>query len=240
MRGLSASELLTAWERGQQAGPMGRALALLSEFHPESDVETLSSLSIGQRDSMLLRLREWTFGPQLTALSTCAACGEQIELSLNSADLLGPDARPEISLNIEGFDLRLRPPTSSDVAAANHPDLSRARLELLERCLLEARYEDSAVEPANFPEAVLDAAELALAEADPQANIQLSLECPTCGTDGRWTFDIVSFFWREIEAWAGRLFREVHTLARAYGWSEREILALSPARRQCYIDLVET
>jgi hypothetical protein len=32
--------------------------------------------------------------------------------------------------------------------------------------------------------------------------------------------------------------REVHTLAWAYGWREADILAMSPARRQFYIELV--
>ncbi|HEX2516118.1 MAG TPA: phage baseplate protein, partial [Chloroflexota bacterium] len=37
---------------------------------------------------------------------------------------------------------------------------------------------------------------------------------------------------------ARRLLREVHTLARAYGWREAEILALPGRRRQTYLDLV--
>jgi hypothetical protein len=31
---------------------------------------------------------------------------------------------------------------------------------------------------------------------------------------------------------------EVHQLARAYGWSERETLALTPRRRRRYLELV--
>jgi hypothetical protein len=50
-------------------------------------------------------------------------------------------------------------------------------------------------------------------------------------------FDIVSFFWAEIGAWAQRLLREVHALASAYGWREADILALSAWRRRQYLDL---
>jgi hypothetical protein len=32
--------------------------------------------------------------------------------------------------------------------------------------------------------------------------------------------------------------RDVHELASAYGWRESEILALSPQRRQAYLELV--
>lgn len=48
----------------------------------------------------------------------------------------------------------------------------------------------------------------------------------------------MSFFWDEINHWAKRLIHDVHILAVAYGWSEEKILALSPWRRQAYLDLV--
>jgi len=240
VRALSASELLGVWERGLQAEPITRAMELLSEACPEMDGDSLSGLTIGQRDGLLLRLREWTFGPHVTALAACAACGERIELGFRSADLLGPEPALEASLAMDGFTLRLRPPTTSDLAAASHPDLARARVELLERCVLAAHYLEAPVETAQLPDAVLDAAERCLAEADPQADISVAVACPACGARHAVAFDVVSYFWREIEAWAVRIFRDVHTLATAYGWSEREILALSPLRRQCYLDLVGT
>jgi hypothetical protein len=77
-----------------------------------------------------------------------------------------------------------------------------------------------------------------MAKADPLADIQLALSCPFCGLGWKAAFDIVSFLWREIESLAGRLLRDVHTLAFAYGWHERDILALSPMRRQFYLALI--
>ena len=38
--------------------------------------------------------------------------------------------------------------------------------------------------------------------------------------------------------WAGRMLLDIHALARAYGWSESDILALPPRRRQAYLELV--
>mgnify|MGYP003381458898 FL=1 len=62
--------------------------------------------------------------------------------------------------------------------------------------------------------------------------------CPSC--DHRWSalFDIVSFFWREIDDWARRTLREVHSLGRAYGWSEADILTLSAWRRRAYLEMI--
>jgi hypothetical protein len=41
-----------------------------------------------------------------------------------------------------------------------------------------------------------------------------------------------------MEARAKRLLAEVHLIASAYGWSEAEILGLSRARRDFYLDMV--
>jgi len=72
---------------------------------------------------------------------------------------------------------------------------------------------------------------------DPQADLQLAMVCPQCAHRWTTTFDIASFFWTELNAWALRLLREVHTLASVYGWSEAEILDLSPTRRKAYLEM---
>ena len=51
-------------------------------------------------------------------------------------------------------------------------------------------------------------------------------------------FDVVSFLWAELEAWAVRTLQEVHTIAGFYGWSEEAILNLSSVRRQAYLRML--
>ena len=75
---------------------------------------------------------------------------------------------------------------------------------------------------------------------DPQAEVLLDLTCPACGASWQTVFDIAAYFWAELTAEAKRLLREVDALARAYGWREVDILALSPGRRQAYLELVWT
>lgn len=77
-----------------------------------------------------------------------------------------------------------------------------------------------------------------MANADPLADIQLALTCASCGESFSSPFDIVSYLWTEIEVWALRILSDVDTLARAYAWSERDILNLSPLRRQFYLERV--
>jgi hypothetical protein len=50
-------------------------------------------------------------------------------------------------------------------------------------------------------------------------------------------FDIEEYFWVEVAARAMRILREIHILARAYGWREADILAMSTRRRQAYLEL---
>ena len=73
---------------------------------------------------------------------------------------------------------------------------------------------------------------------DPQANVQMNLSCVRCGKHWQAVFDIESFLWSEINRWAERLLLEVHQLARAYGWREADILAMSPHRRRFYLDML--
>jgi hypothetical protein len=242
MRALSASELLNVWERGLVEKPVKRAITLLTAACPETPPEELEKLSIGQRDARLLTLREWTFGPQLISLATCPACGDRLELTFNMADIqVAPEVEPEESLavSVADYKARFRLPNSLDLAAiADQEDAAVGRQRLLERCLLTVQQSGEERPADQLPANVADVVVERMAQGDPQADIQPSLTCPACGHQWQATFDIVSFFWSEINAWAHRILREVHTLASAYGWRETDILNMSPWRRQVYMEMI--
>jgi hypothetical protein len=241
MRALSAPELLRAWEFGLGQGPVGRALTLLAAAC-DAPPDALAGLTIGHRDACLLTLREWTFGPRMSGVLTCPGCGERLELAFDVAEIRADapvQAECAVSLSKDGYDVRFRPPNSGDLAAvAGESDPARHRQLLLERCLLGAHHEGEPVSAERLPTRVVDAVAEGMAHADPQADVELAVSCSACGHPWRAVFDIVSFFWSEIDAWAGRILREVHALASAYGWPESDILALSPRRRQLYLEMV--
>lgn len=240
MRALSASELVDIWERGWNQPPVQRALALLAAAFPETSGDILAELSISQRDLYLLTLREQTFGSQLTGLTTCPECDARLELSFDVKDIRVelPSEFTEVhSLNVSDYQVRFRVPNSLDLSAlTSTSSLSAARQLLFERCLLSVQRDGEAID--QLPVEVVDAVSARMAEVDPQADVRLALKCPACRHNWEAIFDIVSFFWNEINAWALRILREVHTLASAYGWRESEILALSPWRRQFYLEMV--
>jgi hypothetical protein len=242
MRALSAVELLNAWDDSAAQAPLERALELLAVAFPEASADSLAALSIGQRDARLLMLRQALWGPHMPAVVACPACRDQLELSLDSRNMLA-DSRleqpGEMSLDISGYSLTFRLPTSFDLMAGpNEADSEAARTMLLQRCLLSAHQQGNLIDSNLLPEEVIQGVVQSMSEADPLADIQLRLACPSCQHTWRSAFDIVSFLWTEIEAWAKRILRDIHTLAAAYGWCERDILSLSPMRRQRYLEMV--
>lgn len=142
-----------------------------------------------------------------------------------------------LTVRHDGYEVAFRLPTSRDLLEAGKGEGAEARL--LERCVLEARSGEDPVAADALPVPVIEAVGAAMADADPLADVRLELTCPACGHGWTSPFDPVAFFWDEIEAWVPRLLREVHRLASAYGWSEREILGMSAWRRAEYLRLLE-
>jgi len=83
----SAIELLRVWEQGQQQSPAQQALMLLAVAYPDQSWDTLTHISVGHRDSLLLTLRHHLFGPRLACVADCPTCQEKLELDLNVPDL---------------------------------------------------------------------------------------------------------------------------------------------------------
>ncbi len=243
MRELSAAELLEAWERGSAQPPTERALTLIGAGCPELGADDLAGLSIGRRDAFLLTVRELAFGPKFAAVTDCPGCGERLELDFRVGDIRMSPAALEKSapatISAGGCEVHFRLPDSGDLlAAATAGDSETARRVLLMRCLISARDEQGDLPPAQLPEDVVAKVEEEMLNLDSQANVRIELDCPACRQKGSAPFDIFGFFWGELDSWARRLLLEVHTLASAYGWREADILRMTAARRNIYIDMV--
>jgi hypothetical protein len=236
MRTLTPAELLSVWERGYGQRPPERALTLLAVARPDAAPEELLCLSVGRRDAAILDLRESNFGSRFSGVTKCPACGEQVEVQFTSehvraqasADYAPADHASTLTAAAGDRTIHFRLPDSSDLlAVADAPH--DARSILLSRCLLDGDIDEETT-------AVVLAR---MAAADPQANVQLAISCPTCQSVFERPFDVVAWLWSELSSWATRVVREVHLLAGAYGWRESEILSMTPWRRQLYLELVQ-
>jgi hypothetical protein len=236
MQRLSAEKILAVWEAGRSQHALDRSLTIILAASPGASRAALADLSIGERDARLLQLRALVLGPRAEGFAECPGCAERVEFPLDTATFAEgrASARPPgvpalYEAEANGNRISFRLPTSRDLAeAVAASDSSLALRALVERCAGQA----------DLPNETVEAVSRVMLAADPTAEITLRLVCPSC--DHRWEllFDIGEFFWTEIAVQAQRLLREIDALARAYGWTEREILSLPGQRRQAYLELV--
>jgi hypothetical protein len=237
MRALAGELLLTAWEEGAAQPELRRPLGLLSVALPDRDCDQLEWLPLAERNRLLLHLHQLTFGPRLDIVGTCTACDAQFEFSVTVAELTalsdGHDAGETISWSEAGRAFRLRCATTADLLATLELADARAAEDLvLSRCLLAAP-EDVASHPSASPTVVEKFGELHAA-----TELTCAITCPGCAREEIVDLDVARFLWTEVRRRATRLLREIHTLAAAYGWSERSILAMDPRRREVYLELL--
>jgi hypothetical protein len=239
---LTVAVLLRAWEEGWSQALSLRVSSLLLAACPGASEESISELPVGSRDRELFALRTETFGRELVGLAACPECSEEVEAHFDISNVLGAERGSEstnsLEINDDGYVVRFRVPRAADLVAL-HSTASEfeARSLLLERCVERASHGGKDISVFDLPAETIGSVAEAMAKADPTAEVQLTLHCSGCAH--RWIafLDIASFLWEEINGWAVRLLRDIHVLARAYGWSEQQILSLSQRRRQIYLEL---
>ncbi|MCP3137412.1 hypothetical protein [Pyxidicoccus xibeiensis] len=235
------TEWLQLWERAVPGPPRRRRRELLASagargaFHP-------AQLPVGRANSVLLRLHATLFGPRLDCRTACPACAQALELEVDVADLLGGEpslAAEQARLQVDEWDMHFRLPSELDVDAAHDErDPESARRLLLQRCVFECRRGEEPVSILAAPSDVQARLVTRMEELDPLATIDFQLACGGCGHKWSSALEVDAFLWAKLDAWARRMLHEVHELARHYGWSERDVLAMSPWKRQIYLDLV--
>ena len=238
---LSGEQILGVWEAGREQHELDRALTILAAALPESSREELADLSIGELNTRLLKLRTLMFGARAVAFAECPRCSERLEFPIDTATMARPTtitAQP-YQFEVNGTRVRFRLPSSRDLAeVVAARDSSHALRQLVRNCVVEV-IKAGLSDPGELQPELVDALAQAMLDADALAEISIALTCPNCGHEWETFFEVADFFWNELAARATRLLREIDTLARTYGWNEREILALSVRRRQTYLELIE-
>ncbi|WP_411145382.1 hypothetical protein [Streptomyces sp. x-80] len=250
------AELLATWEAGLARQGGGRALLLHRAARPGADTDALLSVPLGERAADLFALRRTLFGDRMQVTLDCAdaECGAAMEFDLDAGELgaVRPVV-PEGGLRVTEGDwvVEFRLPGAADLAAVaaaatavtdvtDATDATDTRRLLAARCAVSAvrgGRAATAAEVRRLPEPVLKRFAEAAEAADPGAELTLAIACPECGAATSAELDIAAYLWTELDAWAREVLLDVHLLASAYGWSEPQILALSPQRRRYYLEL---
>ena len=241
----SVHGLLEAWERGQGRTAPARGLLLLQAAFPDRAPVELAALTLGARNRLLLDLRIRLFGTDLEGVATCPACGETLETHLPLFSATGDDvpALPPVAADVHevtgaGWRARFRLPTTADLLELPQGDAEDVARWLLVRCVVEVERDGHHVAPAAISGELAGRVAEAMAALDPEGVVELVVGCPQCGAASTVLLEPAAFLWTELDQWAWRVLAEVRDLATGYGWAEHDILALSPWRRQAYLELL--
>ncbi|MFD9452418.1 hypothetical protein ACFWBC_04900 [Streptomyces sp. NPDC059985] len=193
------------------------------------------SLPVGDVDMLVADLRRERLGDRMIAEASCAHCGARIDIGFSIADHLHHHrprpARAAVPAEESGWwrlrraETWFRLPTTGDVLAAGDGD--RGHRTLVEACV---RGDRSA--------GAVRAAERAMAALAPVLRGEAEGTCPECTATVSLELDVRELCLEELAFLASGVLDEVHLLATAYHWRERDILDLPSARRISYAERV--
>lgn len=235
--------LLTLWECGLGQPASLRDQTLLHSAAGGAAGNLAAPASVGATNAQLMALHTRLFGADLALFSHCPDCRTTVQFGADCAALaarLAPcaDAGPQ-RFDTHGYLIDFRLPTGADVAAASdQADANAFAQALLSRCILACCHEGQAIAAIDLPAPVLEALSERMELLDPGASVFFGLDCPECAAQWQAQLDIGDMLWQRIKAAAERLLLDIDALARAYGWSEREVLRLRPVRRAAYLQMV--
>jgi hypothetical protein len=218
---------------------VSRALAgALEHLGGESAArERVDALSVPDRRFLMAELARalgLSFAWQTHA---CDACGVLFDFSLDLAKLpVAPASEhyPSVVVTTTRGRMRLRVPTGADqirISGLGEDEAGRALALLCISPCDDASGEDAVDELCADDLAAIDEAFERLAPSLPWA---VRAACPECGSVNAVAIDTAGWL---VQMGDGPT-RDVHEIALAYGWSERDILALTRAQRLKYLALI--
>lgn len=234
-------------------------LRRLGEINPISE-EVTRNLLIGDRQYLLLKLHEVTFGNQIQATISCPwpDCSKRVDIDFLTEDIpikesekKGPTYEMELSPEAAFVDcdhkeyrkIIFRLPNGADQEAIS-PFLSeneaQALTMLLDRCVQSVgplKNHGNTLTGRLSPLARKEI-ESRMVKVAPRVELDLRADCPECGRAFTIPFDPHRYFLGEMRTSINLLYREVHYLAYHYHWSEQEIMQMPREKRRKYIEVL--
>jgi hypothetical protein len=210
-------------------------------------------LDVSKRTECLVALAMLTDQGQGTMALRCPhpQCQQFIEIDLSMAELAslqsGADTRnqPVHPVQIGNEILLMRKPTGLDQrqwlqqAFTDESTLMRGMLMTLVAEAQQEQLQRLWSEQPDWLTATRQTLSQAMTSLDPLVNFSLRIVCPECQTQFQQSLDLGVWALRRLEQIQQQLLRLVHRLAAYYHWSEAEIFAIPPWRRQQYLALVD-
>jgi len=238
---------------------LSRCVRTIGTISPITEDMT-RQLLVADRQFLLLKLREMTFGDQVQATILCPwpNCGNQVDIDFSTRDIpieesadkgptysitLSPEAIQKGGMQPDESHLVFRLPNGEDqetLAPLMANNEAAAFTGLLTRCIQQIGSErDPSPEKINqlSPGARMEIEQAMQAQA-PKIDLTLGANCPECHREFTMPFDLQQFFFGEWHTSHDLLYREVHYLAYHYHWSEEEIMDFPREKRRKYIEVL--
>jgi hypothetical protein len=226
--------------RGSESVPQ-RVTAVLSTVLAElggaaAQRDAVRALSVADRQYLMRRIASLIGLEESWIAARCLTCGAGFDVPVRESELpVKPagEGYPFADVETSLGPVRFRVPVGADQEAiAAIPDLQAARRALALRCAVAPLSGELSGELSDED---LDRAEQALEAIAPEVATQAQAACPDCGRPATVELDP----YHCLGAAPGGLFLDIHILASAYHWSEKEILALPRERRRLYLSFVD-
>lgn len=236
MQKLTNQAILATWEIGAKQHPIDQALTLLQLQDSTQSRHDLATLSLGERNQLLLDFYQTWFGNKVSGHVGCQNCGELLALDVNSNIFKNLPKERHQSLRYKEFDINFRLLTSYDLAEiANYQDVEQASNKLIQSCITSVEQHGEAVWLDEIPEELLIKLSNTVVACDPYAEILLMLKCPNCEYSQQIVIDFGQLLWRKFEQLAVQLLEDIQRLAAYYHWREQDIIAMPALRRHFYL-----
>lgn len=240
-----ARVLLASWDEAS-AWPQAARGAVLVAFDRAAPVDAVLDLPVAVCAAQAVVAYSETFGAHADCYDTCDDCGKTICIMVDLTELAaaaGPT--PEPASGVPSTPVSLSRGPGCDHAFSTQDLLTAGESADPARALRRHTVRDTTGNPLPDDELeALTADDLQIVDdaADRLAGVAASvlrMTCPHCGQDRRTPVDAGDLLWEAVALRARRLLLQVATLARAFGWTQDDVLALSTIRRRVYLELAQ-
>jgi len=234
---------------------LANCIKRLGPLSPVSS-DVVRGMIIGDRNYLMTKLCQTTFGDEIEATLICPECSKKMEIDFSLSQIEVKEKRQGskiFTMELSSFvafqdeegvrhrNLEFRLPNGGDIEAIDgKSDEDEAVTELLLRCIMKVgnmKMDEKIAGSLGAP--ARKEIEEKMSELAPEVELDLDLECPECQHSFTVPFNIGSFFLKKFKINLQQLYTQVHFLAFNYHWSEKEIMEMTRKKRLMYVEILE-
>jgi hypothetical protein len=189
-------------------GFLARVIAKIEGLERPVDEDLVADMLIGDRDYLLLRLRQMDVGDHVHQVMRCpsTACGKKVdvdflvsEIAVERASAVLPSYRVQLGEGAAAETVLVRLPTGRDqeaIASLAGTNPAAANTRLFSRVVLRRGDSGPLDEEAARALPLKQRQQLAafLERTAPGPDLRIDVQCPLCGADMAYRFDLHGFF----------------------------------------------